>query len=122
MFGPHPIEGIWQMVRAELAGEQAPQLVIEKTQIQFHSGNYTVWFAGEESDRGTYVFGVTREPHSITLRSSSGMNAGRIIPCIFQLVGGRLRICYGLDGKPPKAFATTGNSDRYLATYRRPLL
>jgi hypothetical protein len=38
---------------------------------------------------------------------------------LFQLVGDRLRICYGMDGTAPTGFVSPPGSTHYLATYRR---
>ena len=65
---------------------------------------------------------VVRPPATFILLGAKGPNAGRTIPCIYQLAGNRLRVCYGLDGTTPTAFATTAGSPHYLATYRRKTL
>ncbi len=113
------LEGLWQPIRAELSGEAAPPMVLERMTLALRSGRYTVHFGGEVSDRGTFTHAAS-EPHAtITLSGEHGANAGRTIPAIFQLVGDRLRICYDLDGKSPTAFATDTTSRLYLVTYRR---
>lgn len=107
------------MVRAELAGEAAPELVVEHTTVTLTGGGYEVRFQGEVADRGTYREEATAGLGTLVLRGTSGPNAGRTIPCLFQLMGDRLRICYGLDGVLPVAFATRPGELRYLVTYRR---
>jgi uncharacterized protein (TIGR03067 family) len=112
---PHAIEGTWEMIRAELAGETAPDLLLLRVELELTADTYLVRFAGKTADRGRY----TLERGMLTLTGIAGPNAGRTIPCIFQLVGDRLRICYGLDGTPPTEFTTKAGQQRYLATYRR---
>lgn len=114
-----PLDGRWQMVRAELDGEAAPELVAQRTELTFEQGAYVVHFDARIADRGTFELSATLEAKTLILRGRSGPNAGRTIPCIYQLVGDRLRICYGLDGIAPTAFATAARQQRYLATYRR---
>ncbi|MCX6950655.1 MAG: TIGR03067 domain-containing protein [Verrucomicrobia bacterium] len=115
----HPLHGIWQMVRAESGGEPSSDLLGLRVELHLSADTYHVHFAGELADQGTYQRGST-EPHStLILVGAKGPNAGRTIPCIYQLVGDRLRVCYGLDGTTPTAFATTAGSTHYLATYRR---
>jgi uncharacterized protein (TIGR03067 family) len=113
------LEGRWQMVRAELAGEAAPELVTEHTVVTLAAGRYEVRFDDEVADSGTYREDAATEPATIILHGTVGPNAGRTIPCIFQLMGDRLRVCYGLDGLMPEAFATRPGELRYLVTYRR---
>jgi len=117
----HPIEGVWRPVRAELDGEAAPDLALERIELHLAAGRYAVRFAGELHDGGDYALAALDEngPARIVLTARQGHNQGRDIPAIFQLVGDRLRVCYGLAGATPDAFATTGGSRRYLVTYKR---
>ncbi len=113
------LNGTWEMTQAEFAGEKAPELVVLKTEIELNGREYIVRFAGQVADRGTFTRDSTSEPKSLTLLGFEGPNAGRTIPCIYQLAGDRLRICYGLDGMMPTGFATAAGVERYLAIYRR---
>ncbi len=109
------LDGLWQPISAEFSGEKAPAEVIERTELELRLGRYTVRFGGESSDAGTF----TGDAATLTLQSAEGTNAGRTIPCVFQLKGDLLRICFGLDGTRPTAFATAAGDQRYLVTYRR---
>lgn len=111
--------GVWQMIRAELSGESAPELVTAKTTIELCDGQYLVRYAGQVVDRGTFELGAAIECPTFVLHGKEGPNAGRSIPCLYQLRGDRLRVCYGLDGTAPDGFATVGGDQRYLAVYRR---
>jgi uncharacterized protein (TIGR03067 family) len=115
-----PLEGRWQPVRAELGGLAAPDEVLEKTEVEFIAGRYRVRFAGQVADRGTYTFVHEADaPGLLTLTGAEGTNAGRTIPSLFQLVGNRLRICYGMGGTRPLRFAAEIGTEHYLVTYRR---
>lgn len=107
------------MVRAELNGEQAPDLVVEKTEIEFSGGTYVVRFDRRESDSGSYELGGSRDRWTIILHGATGPNAGRTVAGIYQLAGDRIRICYGFDGTVPEAFTTSPADRHYLAIYRR---
>ena len=98
-----------------------PAFVAEKIEVELSAGSYTVRFAGEVSDSGIYSLDVSSDPKAMYLTGVEGANAGRMIPAIYQLVRDRLRICYGLDGAAPAAFATHTGQNLYLATYRRKL-
>jgi uncharacterized protein (TIGR03067 family) len=115
----HDLEGRWQPFKAELSGEFAPELALERMELALLNGTYTVFFGGKESDHGKYALGSTAEHQTITLLGLRGANAGRTIPAIYQHVGDRLRICYGLSGVLPEQFATSKSSSLYLVTYRR---
>lgn len=113
------LEGVWAIVKAEFGGEAMPELVAQKTEVELSAGTYVVRFDGVAADRGNYTLGTTGLHRGMTLAGVEGPNAGRTIPAIYQLVGDRLRICYGIDGNPPGGFATTAGSQLYLVTYRR---
>lgn len=122
------INGTWQMVRAEFDGENAPDEVAQRTEIEFAAARYLVRFAGKTTDLGsvdfqkTSILAESKSPQvavaSLTLHGTSGINAGRAIPCIYQRVGDRLRICFGIGGTLPTEFSTRAGQQRYLATYR----
>lgn len=105
------------MVRAEFDGEGAPELVAEKTTLEVEAGAYQVRFDGEVADRGR--FEVTEASGAVVLRGEHGPNAGRTIPGIYQQVGDRLRICFGLSGVTPDGFKSIPGQMHYLVTYRR---
>lgn len=109
------LHGTWRPVRAELDGEAAPDLALERMELLLQPDSYTVRFAGAVHDHGAYIQTET----TLILTAQQGANSGRVIPAIYQLVGDRLRICYGIDGLAPTAFKTHAGSQRYLVTYRR---
>lgn len=111
------LDGSWDLVRAHYAGEEAPELVVEKTVLVVAAGRYEVRFAGELTDEGMLEIG--KLPDTLTLRGVEGANRGRTIPCLYQLRGDRLRVCYGLDGEMPAGFDASAGTQRYLAMYRR---
>ncbi len=115
----HPIEGNWQPFKAELGGQAAPALALQSMRLTLRAGQYWVRFAGDIHDRGHYEISDSATPAGLLLQCSHGANNGRNIPAIFQLAGDRLRVCYGLDGRSPEAFATGTDPQRYLVTYRR---
>jgi uncharacterized protein (TIGR03067 family) len=109
------LTGRWEMIKAELAGEDAPDMLALRVELELTGVTYVVRFAGQVADRGTYIL----DGQTLTLTGTEGPNQGRVIPCILQLVGDRLRVCYGLDGTAPTSFATKSGTQHYLATYRR---
>ena len=127
-----PLHGTWEMIRAESGGEPAIDLLALRVELELTADVYVVRFAGEIADRGTCSHAPAPAPSTsapnpqlahgalaLTLTGTAGPNLGRTIPCIYQLAGDRLRICYGMDGTAPTAFASPAGSTHYLATYRR---
>ena len=109
------LEGLWQPVYAEMDGEEAPKMMLDKMELELTGGEYAVRFGGVTGDQGSYVI----EPAGLTLSGMIGPNAGRVIPCLHKFVGEVLTICYGLDGTRPKKLSTKGGTQLYLANYRR---
>jgi uncharacterized protein (TIGR03067 family) len=113
------LEGNWELIRAEMQGETAPEMVTQKTEMELTATGYAIRFEGETMDRGFYRADSGPQGKTLLLRGVAGTNAGRTIPCLYQLVGNRLRICFGLDGAAPAEFSARAGEERYLATYRR---
>jgi len=111
-----PLDGTWEMIRTEHRGENSPELVALGVELEISGNTYAVRFGGRIADRGRFELGGD---NTLTLTGTEGPNSGRTIPCIYQLAGDRLRVCYGLDGTMPAEFATAAGSSHYLATYRR---
>ncbi len=113
------LHGIWEMIRAESGGEPSTDLLALRVELHLTADTYHVHFAGELADQGTYTRSSSDTHATLVLLGAKGPERRRTIPCIYQLVGDRLRVCYGLDGTMPTQFATTPGSAHYLATYRR---
>jgi len=109
------LEGIWQPLYAELGGEEAPKMMLDKMEFELAAGKYTVRFGGVASDHGTFLV----EEGGLTLTGIAGPNAGRKIPCIFKFTGDTLSICYGLGGKRPEKHHTGKDPQLYLVNYTR---
>jgi hypothetical protein len=106
------------MIRAELNGELAPELVTSQTVLELKAGNYAVRYAGQVMDSGTYELGA--ETGHMVLRGTSGTNAGLVIPCLYRLAGNRLRVRYNIDGRAHLGALQPNRSVHYITTYRRP--
>jgi uncharacterized protein (TIGR03067 family) len=115
MKPPPVLDGLWQPVYAEMDGEAAPKMMLDKMEIELTGGEYAVRFGGITADQGTY--GI--EAEGLTLFGMTGPNAGRTIPCRHQFVGHHLWICYGLGGTRPDKFTTAKDQQRYFAHYQR---
>jgi len=116
---PHPIEGTWSPFKAELAGENAPDMALAKMGFVIRAGSYAFSFGGETTDEGSYTLSTSEGFQIITLVSLRGTNAGKTIPSIYQLTGDRLRICFGLGGTTPTRFTAAAGTSHYLVSYRR---
>ena len=113
------IQGTWTPMTAELAGEPMADAVLKTIILKLDSGKYEVSVAGKV-DKGTCTLDPTTEPKSLTIQGTDGPNAGKTYPCIYELDGDKLRVCYDLSGKKaPADFSTAKGTLLYLVTYAR---
>ena len=113
------LQGTWRPVTAELAGQPMPEAVLKTISLKLDSGKYEV-FVGEHPDKGTYALDVATTPKGMTVTGTEGPNKGKTFPCIYELRGDTLRICYDLSGaKRPTEFKSIPGTKLYLVTYAR---
>jgi uncharacterized protein (TIGR03067 family) len=113
------VQGNWQPVQAEMAGQPMPETVLKTISLQLDDGKYVV-FVGAHPDKGTYTIDSTTKPKSMTVTGTEGPNIGKTFPAIYELNGDTLRICYDLSGaKHPAEFKSMAGTRLYLVTYQR---
>ena len=94
------LTGRWEMIKAELAGENAPYMLALRVVLELTSVTYAVSFAGQVADRGTYVLAG----ETLTLTGTEGPNQGRK----FYAVGEKLYRAGKSDGSVPACQACHG--------------
>ena len=113
------IEGTWLPAKAELGGRPMPAAVLKTISLKLTNGRYEVMADGHP-DIGTYTLDPTTMPHGMMVIGTDGPNKGKTIPCIYELSGDILRICYDLSGKKqPADFKTVAGTKLYFVTYKR---
>jgi uncharacterized protein (TIGR03067 family) len=116
---PKEIVGTWTPVTAELGGQKYPQNILDMTKLVIGEGTYLVTI-GEQRDEGTLVYDNNQTPKAMDVKGGKGGNEGKTYPCIYELKGDTLRICYNLGGKTrPTEFKTEKGTKLYLVTYKR---
>jgi uncharacterized protein (TIGR03067 family) len=113
------IEGNWAPTSAELGGAPFPAEILQTIKVKLKDGKYDV-LVGGVPDKGTYALDASSTPKSLTLKGTEGPNKDKTYPCIYELKGDTLRVCYDLAGaKRPTEFKTTAGTQLYLVTYER---
>jgi uncharacterized protein (TIGR03067 family) len=113
------IQGDWKPVKAELAGQPMPDEVLKTISLKIGDGTYEV-HVGSMPDKGTVAVDSSTTPKSMTITGTEGPNKGKTFPCIYELKGDTLRICYDLSGtKRPTEFKSLAATQLYLVTYAR---
>lgn len=112
------IEGSWAPIKAEYGGQPMPNAVLKTISLELANGKYKVM--AESPDYGTYSLDAATKPKSMTIIGTDGPNKGKAFPCIYELNGDTLRICYDLSGtKRPTEFKSVAGTKLYLVTYNR---
>jgi uncharacterized protein (TIGR03067 family) len=113
------IDGSWVPATAHMGGQPFPEPVLKTMRLTVSGTDYVVSVGGG-LDKGTIAIDSTTSPMSMTVTGVEGPNAGKRFPAIFELVDGRLRICYDLSGQArPTAFASAAGSMHFLVDYQR---
>ena len=113
------IQGNWRPVKAELGGQPMGDEILKTISLKMGEGTYEVR-VGNSPDKGTVAVDSSTSPKSMTIIGTEGPNKGKTFPCIYELKGDTLRICYDLSGaKRPTEFKTSAGTRLYLVTYQR---
>ena len=113
------VEGSWTPIKAELGGQPMPDAILKTISLKLADGKYEA-MGGGRPDYGTYSLDTAVQPKSMSVTSTNGPNQGKTFPCIYELNGDTLRICYDLSGtKRPTEFKSVAGTQLYLVTYSR---
>lgn len=113
------LQGTWLPVKAELGGQSMSADLLKTIQLKLDKNQYVATVSGEP-DKGTWSADSTTKPKSMTVVGVEGPNTGKTFPCIYEIKGDTLRICYDLSSaKRPTEFKTTAGTKLYLVTYNR---
>jgi uncharacterized protein (TIGR03067 family) len=113
------MQGTWRPVKAELAGEASPEAVLKTIVLKLEGDKYEANVGGQV-DKGTCKLDPTAKPKGLTIVGTDGPNKGKTFPCIYELTGDTLKVCYDLAGKKaPTEFKTAAGTQHYLVEYAR---
>ena len=113
--------GNWVPVLMQLNGKKQPDEVTRAIKLTINGNKYNT-VVGKERDEGTLKLDATKEPREMDIITSVGENKGKPIPCIYELKGNELRVCYGLNGTARPADFKSGEDEKgvvMLITYKR---
>jgi uncharacterized protein (TIGR03067 family) len=113
--------GDWVPVLMQLNGKKQPDKVTKAIRLSVSGDKYNT-VVGEEKDEGTLKLDATKTPREMDIITSVGENKGKPIPCIYELKGNELKVCYGLNGTGRPADFDAGKDGEgviMLITYKR---
>jgi uncharacterized protein (TIGR03067 family) len=113
------MEGTWKLVKGEMGGAET-QIDRQKPITLEITGFHYVVTTSDRKDEGDVRLFPDKSPKAIDVIGTKGPNAGKTIPAIYELKGGRLKVCYDLSEKQrPKEFKTAAGTMDFLAVYER---
>jgi uncharacterized protein (TIGR03067 family) len=113
--------GDWIPVSMELNGKKQPEELLKSIKLTIKGDKYNT-VVGKEKDEGTLKLDATKEPREMDITTSVGENRGKAIPCIYEIKGDELRVCYGLKvAERPMDFKADEDAKGVvmLITYKR---
>jgi uncharacterized protein (TIGR03067 family) len=109
------IQGTWQAVSGEVAGQNLPKQRVEDLTIAFADHKATVT-TSNGSRESTYKLDATQKPRAIDLTDENG----RMAPGIYEFEGDTLRICVNQGGSErPASFRTKPDTRLRLYVFQR---
>ncbi|MFN0068420.1 MAG: family 16 glycoside hydrolase [Limisphaerales bacterium] len=107
------MQGRWTAAAGSMNGQTIPPEFLESIRLTIEGSKYrSEWQDG--SDAGTLAPKPDTSPRHLEISSDT---AGQI-PAIYEFAGGRMRICYGINGASrPTAFKTEPDSNHLLVEY-----
>jgi len=94
------LQGTWQAVDAEGNGGKLDEDKIKETQIVIDSNTLGIKPDGE-GRKTTFTVDASKTPGTINLVPLDGDRKGSIVPGIYSVQDGQLRICINIWGKDP---------------------
>lgn len=94
------LQGTWQAVDAEGNGERLGEDKIKETQIVIESNTLGIKPDGE-GRKTTFTVDASKTPGTINLVPLDGDRKGTVVPGIYSMQDGQLKICINIWGKDP---------------------
>jgi len=112
------LQGKWTVVSVERDGKADPKWAEALRTMDGHK--YTILLKDCEKVSGTYTIDPGKKPRAMDITPSGGTFKGKVLPAIYQVEGGKLKICFDGTGKErPTEFLSKLGSGWVLAIHER---
>jgi uncharacterized protein (TIGR03067 family) len=112
------LQGIWQALRVETGAGPVPAEVAQRLRYRFESGRVTLLEGEQVTGPGTVIVHSAATPKAIDVEMTEGQGRGQVARGIYEIVGGRLRLCIGPER--PAGFIPAGQ-DSLVELERTPI-
>jgi uncharacterized protein (TIGR03067 family) len=113
------VQGTWVAVAGEQHGKPLPEHEVKKLRLTFAGKTLRASIPGRFEGEGTFTLDPTRLPGVIEVKRVEGKNRFAIVPGIYRLEGGLLKICLGDPEDAPTAFASGPDRQTIYLVLRR---
>jgi uncharacterized protein (TIGR03067 family) len=100
------LQGTWQAVRVETESGPVPAEVVRQLRYVFAGDRVTLFEGDRATGAGTIAVDPGTTPAAIDVVMTDGPGRGQAARGIYEIVGGRLRLCIGPER--PAAFHPAG--------------
>jgi uncharacterized protein (TIGR03067 family) len=104
--GLQQLQGTWQAVRVETESGPVPAEVARQLRYVFAGDRVTLFEGDRATGAGTVAIHPATAPAAIDVKMTEGPGRGQVALGIYEVVGGRLRLCIGPER--PAAFHPAG--------------
>jgi len=112
------IDGTWKPFAGTMGGKALSKAMLDTMVIVIKNGTYD-YSEGHGHDYGDLKEIGTKAPLGMDIIGTKGPNKGMKYVTIYKMEGKTLVICYGLDGKRPKAFDEKSKGLTMLMKYHK---
>lgn len=119
------LQGEWRMVSAESEGMSLPDELVKAIRMTFKGDEMSMRMSGDGQDdhKATIKLDAAKTPKTIELVPADGPESGKTIMGIYELDGGKLKICAasksGDETTRPKELKSAGETKTILFVLER---
>jgi uncharacterized protein (TIGR03067 family) len=100
------LQGTWQAVRIETETGLVPTEVARRLRYVFEGDRVTLFEGEQVTGAGTVTIHTAATPKAIDVTMTDGPGQGQVARGVFEVAGGRLRLCIGPER--PDGFSAAG--------------
>jgi uncharacterized protein (TIGR03067 family) len=116
------LQGTWQVVGLEANGEKKPTDEFQEIKVVIQKDEIWVVKPAGADPKLKFKLNPGKKPKTIDLIVQEGKDKGKVVPGIYSLKKGQLRLCLNIFGDPlvrPKEFKTQDRDGVAFATLER---
>ena len=110
--------GKWQPTSLEMGGDKKSADELKNMSLTIEGDKYTV-AVDDKIDKGTVKLDKKDKLKTMDITGTDGPNKGKTYPCIYELEGDSLKVCYALEEGSQRPTEFKAGKGLLLITYKR---